>query len=160
MRAFPRCSRERGSLDLSPDEDTVMPALQKGYSTAACLRSAFEFCDRGSREPLYKESMNEIRRRVVQQCQAHTERKGIKWDPDTLSVKGYPEKTTVRRVLYPWNYHEPDRLSEESLKILNEQLMKVAPKLEVRATGAPYAGWEPCVKESVSALLLDNDRLT
>ena len=42
--------------------------------------------------------------------------------------------------LYPWNEHEPDRFSYASLKRLNDAVVKVAPKLRVRATQLPVLG--------------------
>ena len=51
-----------------------------------------------------------------------------------MSVEDYPDKGLVRREIYPWNSHEPDRYSEASVKYLNEILQKVAPKLAVGIT--------------------------
>lgn len=51
-----------------------------------------------------------------------------------MSVEDYPDKGLVRREIYPWNSHEPDRYSEGSVKYLNEILQKVAPKLVVGIT--------------------------
>ncbi|KAI4128800.1 MAG: hypothetical protein LQ338_002552 [Usnochroma carphineum] len=48
-----------------------------------------------------------------------------------------PEQGHARREVYPWNNHEPDRFSEESLRFLNQQMKKVAPKCEVRAVSLP-----------------------
>ncbi|KAJ5601165.1 Tetratricopeptide-like helical [Penicillium lagena] len=53
-------------------------------------------------------------------------------DPSLLPAQGF-----ARRVLYPWNEHEPDRNSPEKLHVLNERLSKVAPKCEVRAVALP-----------------------
>jgi hypothetical protein len=55
-------------------------------------------------------------------------------DFDAADVDEYPDKGTVRREQYPWNEHEPDRFSSESLQILNDQMAEVAPKLEVKKT--------------------------
>ena len=48
-----------------------------------------------------------------------------------------PEQGTVRRVIYPWNDHEPDRHSESALHELNKCLKEIAPKCEVRAVSLP-----------------------
>ncbi|OKL59411.1 hypothetical protein UA08_05081 [Talaromyces atroroseus] len=50
----------------------------------------------------------------------------------TLPAQGY-----ARRVLYPWNDHEPNRKAPETLALLNERLEAVAPNLEVRAVELP-----------------------
>lgn len=56
---------------------------------------------------------------------------------DEIDIKEYPDQGMVRRECYPWNHHEPDRCSEESLAFLNAELAKVAPNLEVKATMLP-----------------------
>jgi hypothetical protein len=48
-----------------------------------------------------------------------------------------PDKTKVRRELYEWNDHEPDRCSEETVQLLNSQLATVAPKIEVKIVELP-----------------------
>ena len=50
----------------------------------------------------------------------------------TLPGQGY-----ARRVLYPWNEHEPDRKAPETLNLLNKRLETVAPNLEVKAVALP-----------------------
>lgn len=76
-------------------------------------------------------------------------------------VKGGPRKTDLRvtalveevllanklpemalfgwsqRVVYPWNHHEPDRMTKQSLKEVNGHLAIAAPKLEVRTSILP-----------------------
>ncbi|KIV97256.1 hypothetical protein PV10_01027 [Exophiala mesophila] len=42
-----------------------------------------------------------------------------------------------QRVIYPWNDHEPDRMSKESLEEVNGLLAIAAPKLEVRTSILP-----------------------
>jgi hypothetical protein len=46
----------------------------------------------------------------------------------------YPAWGRVRREVYPWNNHEPDRSSQDSLNEVNELLATTASKLEVRVT--------------------------
>ncbi|KAJ5746794.1 hypothetical protein N7520_011976 [Penicillium odoratum] len=53
-------------------------------------------------------------------------------DPAVLPAQGF-----ARRVLYPWNEHEPDRCAPEELDYLNKRLADVAPKCEVRAVALP-----------------------
>lgn len=54
-----------------------------------------------------------------------------------IDIDEYPDKGLVRREKYPWNHHEPDRFAVDSLQFLNEELAKVAPRLEVRASELP-----------------------
>ena len=42
-----------------------------------------------------------------------------------------------RREIYPWNEHEPDRMSDECLQELNEKMKEVSDCLEVRKTLLP-----------------------
>ncbi|OXV09495.1 hypothetical protein Egran_02739 [Elaphomyces granulatus] len=55
-----------------------------------------------------------------------------RFDPSTLDSQGF-----ARRVLYPWNEHEPDRKASETIQLLNERSSRVAPKCEVRAVALP-----------------------
>ena len=43
----------------------------------------------------------------------------------------------ARRLIYPWNTHEPSRMSPENVRRINEELWKVAPKLEVKVVELP-----------------------
>ena len=47
----------------------------------------------------------------------------------------WPDNGFVRREIYPWNEHEPDRLKE--IAVLNEMMTEVAPKLEVKVVELP-----------------------
>ena len=49
--------------------------------------------------------------------------------------KLWPDDSLVRREIYPWNEHEPDRLNE--IDVLNEMMAEVAPKLEVKVVELP-----------------------
>ncbi len=49
--------------------------------------------------------------------------------------KLWPNNGFVRREIYPWNEHEPNRLKE--INVLNEMMTKVAPKLELRVVELP-----------------------
>jgi hypothetical protein len=43
----------------------------------------------------------------------------------------------ARREIYPWNKHEPDRMSKESLDEINSKLKDLAPNLEARVSILP-----------------------
>ena len=58
-------------------------------------------------------------------------------DFESVPLSDWPEQGYARREIYPWNDHEPDRLSGASLEHLNAEMYKVAPKLEVRVTNLP-----------------------
>lgn len=48
-----------------------------------------------------------------------------------------PDTALVRREVYPWNAHEPDRFAPESLAELNETLKTMAPKCAVQVATLP-----------------------
>lgn len=51
-----------------------------------------------------------------------------------LAIDDYPSRSLVRRELYAWNLREPDRCSDESVRYLNAEMARCAPKLEVKVT--------------------------
>jgi hypothetical protein len=63
-------------------------------------------------------------------------KRGIEY-PGDLLIEDYPDRGFVRRELYPWNDHEPNRFLEESIDHLNEQLRTVAPDLQVKMIELP-----------------------
>lgn len=95
-----------------------------------CLKSAFTFCERGltvapdNQELLhtrgYIETMARRRLRV-----------------SSFTVHDLPDNGIVRREVYPWNTHEPDRFSQQSLEYLNGQLASMAPKCAVQVSKLP-----------------------
>jgi hypothetical protein len=60
--------------------------------------------------------------------------KSASFDWRELTIEDYPDRSLVRRELYAWNNHEPDRCSAESVQYLNDEMAKYAPKLEVKVT--------------------------
>lgn len=61
---------------------------------------------------------------------------------ERVSIEQYPDQGMVRRECYPWNTFEPDRCSDEVVSVLNAEMQKVAPRLEVRATELPALSGE------------------
>ncbi|KAF2461740.1 hypothetical protein BDY21DRAFT_278196, partial [Lineolata rhizophorae] len=111
--------------------DFVYTHLVEVLIDMGCLRSAGEFLHRWSAaKPDADLSPFEKRLRDVSQ-----RRCGSADGPPSL--KELPDRTMVRRELYPWNNHEPDRFAPKCLDFLNERMREVAPKLEVRAVELP-----------------------
>lgn len=98
-----------------------------------CLKSAYDFCSRGLAAAPADEDL--------QQAKEYIEliaRRRLKVEAgEEMDMSMLPDQGLVRREVYPWNEHEPDRFSEETLGRLNEMLKVVAPKLEVRVTELP-----------------------
>lgn len=70
-----------------------------------------------------------------------------------IDVDDYPDKGLVRREQYPWNYHEPQRTSEECLQFLNDEMAAVAPKLEVKVSELPILSTEGSEASSTAEIV-------
>ncbi|KAL3481162.1 putative MYND domain protein [Aspergillus californicus] len=142
---------DEGYAPITEDEynDIIGPVyalLVRSLVSCGCLRDAYEFALRGldllndmpsSEEStisakkvleehiaLIKKEYYESKKRVPQASE--------EINPSVLKAQGF-----ARRILYPWNTHEPDRKSPETLNLLNQRLKEVAPKCEVRAVALP-----------------------
>ncbi len=56
---------------------------------------------------------------------------------DNIDPSDFPDRGLVRRETYPWNDHEPNRYSAETLYFLNAELANVAPKAEAKVVELP-----------------------
>ncbi|KAF1975508.1 hypothetical protein BU23DRAFT_530036 [Bimuria novae-zelandiae CBS 107.79] len=98
-----------------------------------CLRRAAAFIKRASR--IFPDTSASTREAL--QRRLHSQSNLDSHDSTIEFTEDYPEKGLVRRELYPWNQHEPDRFSSEVLEFLNGEMKRVAPKLEVRVSELP-----------------------
>jgi hypothetical protein len=73
-----------------------------------------------------------LEKQLNQRLAVHFNSASFDWKE--LTVEDYPDRSLVRRELYAWNIHEPDRCSEASVQYLNDAMARFAPKLEVRVT--------------------------
>ncbi|KAK0748652.1 hypothetical protein B0T21DRAFT_398692 [Apiosordaria backusii] len=97
------------------------------------LKSALKFCERGLTAAPNNRELIEIKGYIEQ-----VGRRRLRREPDDpIDINSLPDRGLVRREVYPWNTHEPDRFSEESLSYLNKQLSIMAPKCEVRVSKLP-----------------------
>lgn len=104
--------------------------LVQSLVECGCLRDAFEF--RG-RAIAHLSSLSTDFKEITSRLQNVDKRLDIPAEKmATLPGQGY-----ARRVLYPWNEHEPDRKAPETLNLLNKRLETVAPNLEVKAVALP-----------------------
>ncbi|KAJ4170161.1 hypothetical protein NW754_006304 [Fusarium falciforme] len=106
--------------------------LSLGLLLCGSLKSAASFCQRGlqlcpsNRELLdTKNNINTVARRRLRR------------DDVDIDYPNLPDGGLVRREVYPWNDHEPDRFSAESLTDLNEHLSQMAPKCAVEVATLP-----------------------
>ncbi|RDL40721.1 Uncharacterized protein BP5553_00700 [Venustampulla echinocandica] len=129
-------------LDGDEDEDTkvlriVRMASLRCYHVLAIslmvcgsLKSAYEFCLRG----LAIEPEDEDLLQALEYIHLRAKRRlGV----EEFDITQLPDQGLVRREVYPWNEHEPDRFSAETLAFLNKEMETIAPKCEVRVTELP-----------------------
>ncbi|PLB41477.1 putative MYND domain protein [Aspergillus candidus] len=126
----------------------VYALLVRSLVSCGCFRDAYDFAVRGlavlgdkpqsTAVDVLREQMRNIKSAYRARLGSDapppptTNEDDIQIDPSRLPAQGY-----ARRVLYPWNTHEPDRKAPETLALLNERLKTVAPKCEVRAVALP-----------------------
>lgn len=104
--------------------------LSMSLLLCGCLKSATNFCERGLQvAPKNKELCN-----TKGHIETVARRKLRRSD---FELNDLPDYGVVRREIYPWNDHEPDRFSPESLEILNRELKKMAPKCAVQVATLP-----------------------
>ncbi|KUJ20979.1 uncharacterized protein LY89DRAFT_421529 [Mollisia scopiformis] len=96
-----------------------------------CLKSAFEFCTRGLAAAPDDEELLQAKEYIEKMARGR-----LKVD-NIVEINDLPDQGLVRREIYPWNDHEPNRFSPDTLNFLNGQLRDVAPKCEVRVTELP-----------------------
>jgi hypothetical protein len=104
--------------------------LSMNLLLCGCLKSAYKFSERGlDVAPENKELNN--RRGYIQTIVERRLRMS------TFDANDLPDWGKVRREVYPWNVHEPDRFSDESLEFLNGELASMAPKCAVQVATLP-----------------------
>lgn len=108
--------------------------ITRSLSKCGCLNSAYNFASRGLKAFPGHTKLREFRELILESHrQSLPGQDQTEFDPKT----DLPEQGSVRRELYPWNIHEPDRFSKSSLAFLNSEIRKVAPKCEIRDVSLP-----------------------
>lgn len=156
------------------DDDGTVPVTQEEYDAligevyavlvrslvrCGCYRDAYEFGVRGlgllrdladssSATTVLHEQMDQIK--TIYKFRTDTQGE---IDLDAIDSAALPAQGRARRVLYPWNEHEPDRRAPEELRFLNERLADIAPKCEVRAVALPALHDAATGEEEVSVQL-------
>jgi hypothetical protein len=95
-----------------------------------CLKSARNFCDTGLAISPGNQDLLNTKGNIEQVARGRLRKTDV-------NIHDLPDSGVVRREIYPWNCHEPDRFSDESLGFLNKHLAPMAPKCEVRVTRLP-----------------------
>lgn len=113
--------------------------LSRTLMECGCLKSAYDFASRGL------QAFPDDKRFLKIQTQILETRRASRGQQDqhaahqlkTISIIELQDRGLVRRELYAWNRHEPDRFAAENLAELSSRLKEVAPKCEVRAVRLP-----------------------
>ena len=112
--------------------------LSQNLIECGSLQSAYRFCKRGLRKYPDNLELQALDETIKDKAERYCSQKGIECDNDEdFDIDVCPEVGLVRREVYPWNDHEPNKLSEESLDLLNNQLSEVGPKLTVGTVDMP-----------------------
>ncbi|KAJ6037385.1 hypothetical protein N7540_001664 [Penicillium herquei] len=137
-----------GTVPVTLDEyntliGAVYATLVRGLVDCGCYRDAYEFGLRGlallrelsadnDTSASNLQSQMDIVKNIYIARTSKTDVEMQDIDSAVLPAQGY-----ARRILYPWNEHEPDRRAPEELEFLNKRLAEIAPKCEVRAVALP-----------------------
>ncbi|MCJ1259048.1 hypothetical protein MMC24_006883 [Lignoscripta atroalba] len=112
--------------------------LARCLLACGCLRSAYDFCDRGLLTTPDNQFLITYKAQILQRNKPAQSQRSSPRDDLTFEAKNdLPDQGSVRRELYPWNVYEPDRFSVSSLSFLNAEMSRVAPKCTVLAVTLP-----------------------
>ncbi|KOS17074.1 N-lysine methyltransferase SMYD2 [Escovopsis weberi] len=95
-----------------------------------CLQSALRFCDQGLEAAPDNQDLRNTKEHITSMARNRLNR-------TDFGVDDLPDHGLVRREVYPWNEHEPDRFSPAALTTLNEDLRTMAPKCAVQIAELP-----------------------
>ncbi|KIW02559.1 uncharacterized protein PV09_06014 [Verruconis gallopava] len=113
-----------------PIKDSVYASLAESLIECNNLKQASDYIKKIS--PAFAPTASQLHESLSRAVKAHFGDENTSHAPEE-----YPEWGLVRREIYPWNEHEPDRSSQDSLTSLNELLAAAAPSLEARITELP-----------------------
>lgn len=112
--------------------------LARTLSSCGDSKSAYDFTQRGLMAFPGTVQLQALEKSVIEKYrQMLLQRKRVWNHSDFNPREDLPENGSTRREIYPWNDHEPDRFSEESLSFINGEIQKSAPKCKVSVTELP-----------------------
>ncbi|KAJ4268540.1 hypothetical protein NW762_002603 [Fusarium torreyae] len=106
--------------------------LSLGLLLCGSLQSAASFCQRGLQLSPSNQELLDTKSNITTVA-----RRRLRRDDIGIDYPNLPDQGLVRREVYPWNGHEPDRFAPESLADLNEHLSVMAPKCSVEVATLP-----------------------
>ncbi|KAF5017168.1 hypothetical protein F66182_10936 [Fusarium sp. NRRL 66182] len=106
--------------------------LSLGLLLCGSLQSAATFCQRGLQLSPSNQELLDTKSNIITVA-----RRRLRRDDIDIDYPNLPDQGLVRREVYPWNDHEPDRFAPESLAELNKHLSAMAPKCAVEVATLP-----------------------
>lgn len=102
------------------------------YSLKECgsLKSAYGFCIRGLAIDSGNTALLNIKSKIEAAARSRL-------GASSFEISDLPDQGLVRREIYPWNNHEPDRYAQSTIDNLNAELASCAPKCVVEAVSLP-----------------------
>ena len=122
--------------------------LARTLADCGDLKAAYDFTERGLKVFPSHGVFTKLQEQILHKhCQSRLQ-KDPGWDLSDFNPRtDLSENGIVRREIYPWNRHESDRFSEDSMSLLNVKIRKVASKCEVRAVELPILNTQAFDKE-------------
>ena len=115
------------------------------------LKSAFDFVEMALRIHPGNKELENLKSRILERHRSKQLEKDPAWDQSMFNPReDLSEEGCVRREIYSWNDHEPDRFSEENLSFINAEIKKYAPQCEVRAVELPILSEKPTTTSSLT----------
>lgn len=112
--------------------------LARTLSDCGDLKAAYDFTERGLKAFPAHDRLKELQKRILHTHRHSQLQKDPAWDKSDFNPRtDVPENGSARREIYPWNNHETDRFSEDSMSFLNAEIRKAAPHCEIRAVELP-----------------------
>lgn len=113
------------------------------------LKAAYDFTERGLKAFPGRGILKKLQGQILDKHRQSQLQKDPIWDKSDFNPRtGLPENGSARREIYPWNKHETDRFSNESMSFLNAEIRKAAPKCEVRAVELPVLNTQALHQEN------------
>ena len=112
--------------------------LARTLSDCGDLKAAYDFTERGLKVFEGYDMLKALQVQILDKHYQSQLEKDPTWDKSDFNPRtDLPENGFARREIYPWNEHETDRFSTNSMSFLNIMIRKAAPKCEVRAVQLP-----------------------
>ncbi len=123
--------------------------LARTLSDCGDLKAAYDFTERGLKVFAGHDLLKELQEQMLDNYRQSQLQKDPAWDKSDFNPRtDLPENGSARREIYPWNKHETNRFSEDSMNFLNAEIRKAAPKCEIRAVELPVLNTQTRYQEN------------